>query len=186
MENHLCPWWLAYTFDNPLRALFHRTDRIFSSFVKEGMIVADIGCGMGHFSLGLAKMVKANGKVFAVDIQEQMLAIVEKRAAKKGVSNIIHPHLCTENEIGIKKPVDMALSFWMLHETLDKPLFIRQVKSILKDSGLLLVAEPRLHVPLSLFEKEIQIALDEGFDIKASPCIALSHAVLLEKNQPPS
>jgi len=177
----VCPWWVAYTFDNPLRALVHRPKRIFSSFVKEGMIVADIGCGLGYFSLGLARIVKTGGKVIAADIQEKMLATVEKRALRKGLSEIIHPHLCKGDDIGITEPVDMVLSFWMFHETVDKRLFVRQVKSILKDSGVLFVAEPRFHVPLPVFEKEIQIALDEGFGIKVSPRIAMSHAVVLEK-----
>lgn len=181
MENHVCPWWLAYTFDNPLRALFHRTDRIFASFVKEGMTVADIGCGMGYFSLGLAKLVKAGGKVFAADIQEKMLAIVEKRAVKKGLSKIIHPHLCTQDEIGINELVDGVLSFWMLHEIVDKQVFVQQVKSMVKDSGFLLVAEPRFHVPRAMFEKEVELIENEGFFMKPSPEIAFSHAMLFEK-----
>ncbi|NIO03848.1 MAG: methyltransferase domain-containing protein [Proteobacteria bacterium] len=181
MGSHVCPWWLAYTFDNPLRALFHRSDQIFSSFVKEGMTVADIGCGMGYFSIGLAKIVKENGKVIAVDIQTKILEVLEKRARSAGVSDIVQTRLCKENEIGIPEPIDFALTFWMVHEAPEIKPFLQQINDILKDSGLLLIAEPKLHVSRSQFEHEIDIARDIGFRIKDEPKISFSHSVLLEK-----
>ena len=55
-DHHVCPWWLAYTFDNPLRRLIHNPRDIFSGYVKEGMTVMDVGCGMGYFTLGLAEL----------------------------------------------------------------------------------------------------------------------------------
>lgn len=183
MVNHVCPWWLAYTFDNPLRALFHKPDHIFSHFVKEGITVADIGCGMGYFSIGLAKIVKENGKVIAVDIQKKMLEVLEKRAKGVGVSDIIQTSLCKENKISITEPIDFALTFWMVHETPDKKQFLQQINVILKDSGMLLITEPKFHVSRSQFEHEIEIARDVGFRIKDEPKIAFSHAVLLEKTE---
>ena len=48
---------MAWTFDNPLRRWFQDPERILGSFVREGMTVADIGCGMGYFSVAMAKMI---------------------------------------------------------------------------------------------------------------------------------
>jgi len=53
------------------------------------MTAADIGCGMGYFSIGLAKIVKANGRVIVVDIQRKMLEVLEKRARNTGVFDIV-------------------------------------------------------------------------------------------------
>ena len=181
MGNHVCPWWLAYAFDNPLRAIFHKPERIFSDIVKEGMTVADIGCGMGYFSIGMARIVKQGGKVIAVDVQKKMLKILEKRAARAGVLDIIQTYLCKDNEIGIAGAVDFALAFWMVHETPDKINFLRQVGDILKGSGQLLITEPKFHVSGSQFKREIDIANDAGFRINDEPKIAFSHSVLLEK-----
>lgn len=181
MANHVCPWWLAYTFDNPLRALFHKPEQIFAHVVKEGMTVADIGCGMGYFSIGLAKIVEADGRVIAVDIQKKMLEVLEKRARNAEVLDIIQPQLCKEKEIGIAEPIDFALTFWMVHETPEKKQFLQQINAILKDSGLLLIAEPKFHVSSFQFEQEIDIAQSVGFRIKDEPKIAFSHSVLLEK-----
>jgi hypothetical protein len=33
---HVCPWWLAYTFDNPLRRLLHNPEKLLAGLVEEG------------------------------------------------------------------------------------------------------------------------------------------------------
>ncbi len=183
MGHRVCPWWLAYTFDNPIRALFHKPEKIFSPFLKEGMTIADIGCGMGYFSIGLAKIIKGNGKIIAADIQEKMLAVLEKRAKSAGVFDTIQTHLCKENEIGITEPIDFALAFWTLHEAREKEEFLKQVHTMLNSSGMLLVAEPKFHVSRSQFEREIAVAQSVGFRIKDKPTIAFSHSALLGKDE---
>src|SRR3954452_13808010 len=50
--------------------------------VKPGMIVADVGAGVGYFSVRVAKRVGPEGKIFAVDVQPEMLTILKDRAAK--------------------------------------------------------------------------------------------------------
>ncbi len=182
MGNHICPWWLAYTFDNPLRTIFHKPDRIFSPYVKPGMTVADIGCGMGYFSIGLAKIVTDSGKVIAVDLQPKMLEKLEKRAEKAGVLHRIRTHLCEETDIGITEPIDFALAFWMVHETPDVEIFYKQVFSILTNSGMLLVAEPKMHVSRNDFDKSVAMARKIGFQHVASPHISFSHTVVLARD----
>ena len=86
-----CPWWLLFTFDNPLRKLIHDPIKILSPFVESGDTVLDVGCGMGYFSLGLAELVGEKGKVIAADLQPQMLAGLSKRAASAGLDERIHP-----------------------------------------------------------------------------------------------
>lgn len=181
MKNHVCPWWLAYTFDNPFRYLFHKPERIFSLHVRGGMTVADIGCGMGFFSLGLARIVGNKGKVIAVDLQEKMLERVEKRTGKAGLSGIIETRLCGEDDIRISEPLDFALAFWMVHETPDAGQFFSQVFSALKPSGLLLMTEPAFHVSRSQFKNELDMAVEAGFHVKDYPKITFSSSVLLEK-----
>jgi hypothetical protein len=49
-NHHVCPWWLAYTFDNPLRRLIHNPRKILSGYVKERMTVKNDshGCRLRH------------------------------------------------------------------------------------------------------------------------------------------
>ena len=181
MGDHVCPWWLAYTFDNPMRALFHKPDLMFAPHVREGMTVADIGCGMGYFSIGLAKIVKESGKVIAVDLQGKMLEKMEKRAKKKGVGAVIHPIQCNEHDIGISEPLDFALAFWMAHETPDVERFFDQVYQALKPGGLFFITEPRFHVKVEDFGRELEFSAKVGFEVKEEPLVKFSHASVLKK-----
>lgn len=181
MAKHVCPWWMAYTFDNPLRRIFHKPEEMFTPYLQEGMTAIDLGCGMGYFSIGMAKLVGETGKVISVDLQQKMLDTLKKRAEKAGVANRITTFLCDEDDIGSHAEVDFALAFWMAHETPDETNFLKQVHALLKKSGKLLLAEPQLHVTGAEFKKTLSIAQKVGFKHLASPIISLSHTALFEK-----
>ena len=181
MGTHVCPWWFAYTFDNPLRSLFHKPELLFSRYVREGMTVADIGCGLGYFSIGLARLVRESGKVIAVDIQGEMLDRMVRRASKQGVREIVSPVQCGDDNIGIDEPLDFALAFWMAHETPDVKRFFVQIHSALKPGGLFFIAEPKIHVSADEYRRELEIAEKVGFTVEEEPPVRFSHAVVLRK-----
>jgi len=181
MAKHVCPWWLAYTFDNPLRRIFHKPEKIFTPYLHEGTTAIDIGCGIGYFSIGMAKIVGKTGKIISVDIQQKMPNILMQRAKKAGVAKHITTFLCDENNIGINEKVDFALTFWMAHETPDEFNFLKQVHSILNKSGRLLLVEPKMHVTFNEFKKMLSITQELGFKLIDSPEIYFSHAAVLEK-----
>ncbi|KKS34039.1 MAG: hypothetical protein UU96_C0009G0001, partial [Parcubacteria group bacterium GW2011_GWC2_42_13] len=56
--------------------------------IKPGMVAADFGCGAGYFSLALAKEVGSQGRVYAIDIQKEVLEVVRNRAKSRHCSNI--------------------------------------------------------------------------------------------------
>jgi len=56
--------------------------------LKPGMIVCDMGCGNGFYTLKIAPMVGEKGKILAVDIQKEMLEMLDKRAAAEKVNNV--------------------------------------------------------------------------------------------------
>lgn len=178
-KHHVCPWWLAYTFDNPWRRLIHRPTAMFHGLVEEGMTVMDVGCGMGYFSIALAKIVGPQGRVIAVDLQPQMLNILRKRAEKAGVADRISTHQSEASSLGIQIKVDFAVAFWMVHETPDTHSFFREIVSLLKPDGKLLIAEPKLHVSAEHFQNILTAAGDTGLRIAARPRIALSRAAVL-------
>jgi 2-polyprenyl-3-methyl-5-hydroxy-6-metoxy-1,4-benzoquinol methylase len=114
-QKIVCPWWLCYTFDNPLRRLVHNPERILGPYVRPGDRVIDIGPGMGYFTLPLARRVGPGGCVTAIDIQAEMLSVLMARARRRGVPNVIRPHLATRDSLGRHEPADFILAFWMLH-----------------------------------------------------------------------
>jgi ubiquinone/menaquinone biosynthesis C-methylase UbiE len=182
-NGHICPWWLAYTFDNPLRKLFHKPRVMLAPYVKEGMRVLDAGCGMGFFSIGMAKLVGDHGRVFSVDLQPKMLQITDKRARRAGLKERIGIHRCTPDTLGIDEKVDFILAFYMVHEVPDQDHFFRQLRSILNPGGKILIAEPRFHVSEKDFLKTIQIAESNRLKVCERPAIRLSLAAVLEDNE---
>jgi len=182
MGDHVCPWWLAYTFDNPIRQLFHKPEKILNPYLQNGMTAIDIGCGMGFFSIGMARLVGENGLVISVDLQQKMLNVLRKRAKRAGLADRIRVHRCEPDSIGINQKGDFALTFWMAHEVPNVKEFLRQVYLVLKSTGKFLLVEPKLHTPLSRFEEIMSSSLQAGFRTVDTPRILFSRTALFEKS----
>jgi len=180
-EKHTCPWWLAYSWDHRLRKWVHNPHQILEPYLSEGDFVADIGCGMGYFSMAMAEYVGSSGKVFAVDLQQQMLDILQKRSQHLTAQLPIKTILAGNEENDIKVSLDFMLTFWMLHEVEDKEAFLRNWQSFLKDGGKYLLAEPIFHTSHKLFDEEVEICKDIGFVEIPHPHVRVSHSVLFRK-----
>lgn len=180
MDEHVCPWWLAYTFDNRLRSLFHNPEELLGEYVKPGDTVVDIGAGMGFFSIAMARMVGEAGTVIAVDIQSKMLSVLQERARRNGFEQRIRLHQCRENSLGLTEPVDFALAFWMVHEVPDPGNLLRSVYAILKPSAFFFYTEPRIHVSRSRFEHIVGIAQSAGLKPVTRPPVSLSRAMVFK------
>jgi ubiquinone/menaquinone biosynthesis C-methylase UbiE len=181
MDKHVCPWWLAYTFDNPLRRFFHKPEQIISPYLKSGMTALDLGCGLGFFSIGMARIVGKSGRVISIDVQQKMLDIMMNRAAKAHVSERITPILSANDTIDLLDCADFALAFWMIHETPDAQLFLRQVHDLIKPGGCLLITEPKMHVTVSEFNTTVSSALKTGFQTIDEPSVSFSRSVVFQK-----
>ena len=178
----LCPWWFTWTFDNPFRRLFHDPHRLLEPYVVPGSRVADIGCGMGYFTVELARLVGPAGDVQAVDVQPQQLRVAERRCRRAGVANRVRFIEATAGSLTLTGPVDFVLAFWMVHETEDARRFFDQVFAILKEQGKMLIAEPKMHVGRRRFHEIVQAACDAGFRYSGAPAVRLSRAALMERN----
>lgn len=180
-DEHVCPWWFAYTFDHRLRRLFHNPEKILKPYVRPGMTVIDIGCGMGFFSIPMAKMVGETGTVISVDLQQKMLGILGKRAEHEKIPHNIIKHKCDRDNLGVKQKADFALTFWMVHEVSDKLTFLKQVYTILNPAGKLLIVEPKIHTSNSYFNELVSSCKQLGFLQLANPKIAMSRSLLFTK-----
>jgi ubiquinone/menaquinone biosynthesis C-methylase UbiE len=145
------------------------------------MTALDLGCGMGYYSIAMAKMVGPSGRVVSVDLQRKMLEVMQKRAARKGVSDRIEPVRASHGDIRFRGEVDFALAMWMLHEVISKDQFFEQVRACLKEGARFLVAEPSFHVSRELFNAELKLAGECGFSMIDEPKVGVSYAAVLEK-----
>lgn len=181
MRPHVCPWWLAYTFDHPLRRLFQNPYRLLGPYLHEGDTVIDAGCGMGFFSIPMAQMVGETGTVIAVDLQPQMFPVLMRRAAREGVAGRVQPHACWADDLGLEVSAQFALASMVVHEVPDQARFLRQVAECLTPTGRFLVAEPALHVSRKAFAMTCTYAGEAGLRHIESPRVPFCHAALFAR-----
>ena len=184
MAEHVCPVWVGYFLACPLRKLFQNPKKILGPYVERGMKVLDIGCAMGFFSLPMAEMVGCEGKVFCFDVQEEMLASLQKRAQKAGASYNIDAHVCSTDSLGLdglSDQIDFALASAVVHEVPSAKSFFSEIYGAIKPDGRFLVVEPKGHVSQKDFEDSISKAEKAGFSVINRPQISRSRSVLLGK-----
>jgi ubiquinone/menaquinone biosynthesis C-methylase UbiE len=183
MSHRVCPWWLGYFLVNPLRRLWQNPVDLLAPFVREGMIVLEPGCGMGFFTLDVARMVGRSGKVIAVDLQPKMLAGLRRRAARANLLDRIDLRLASPEALGISDlagQVDLALALHMVHEVPDAASLFAEIRQTLKPGGRLLVTEPRGHVSAEVFAAELAAAEKSGLRTLDRPARGRDAVALLE------
>jgi ubiquinone/menaquinone biosynthesis C-methylase UbiE len=178
-KTFVCPWWLCFSFDNFTRAWYQNPFKIMTPLVKSGFKVLDVGPGRGYFTLPIASLVQPDGLVFALDIQEKMLDILKGNAEQKGYSNII-THLYDGNYFKIQEKFDFVNIFWMFHEINNKNSFLNELRMVCKSGCRVLFVEPYVHVSKKMFNKSVQLFLDNGFRTINTVKINISRAVIFE------
>ncbi|ADK85065.1 Methyltransferase type 11 [Desulfarculus baarsii DSM 2075] len=167
MAEHVCPVWVGYLLLSPLRKLMESPRKLLGSYISPGMTVLEPGCGMGFFTLPVARMVGPEGKVVAVDIQPKMLQKVRARAASAKLLDRIETRLATGDVLGLEDlagGVDFALALHVVHELKDQAGFFREIHEALKPGGRLLVVEPRGHVSADNFAEFLALAHRAGLE----------------------
>jgi ubiquinone/menaquinone biosynthesis C-methylase UbiE len=75
--------------EDPGRDEWQKPDAVLAHLdLKPGETIADIGAGSGYFTLRLARAVGPGGRVYAVDIDQEMLEYIQQRARRERLSNI--------------------------------------------------------------------------------------------------
>lgn len=130
--------------------------------VKPGMVVADVGAGVGYFTVRVAKRVAPGGKVFAVDVQPEMLAILKDRARKAKLTNI-QPILGSESDPHISPAsCDLILMVDVYHELSQPQKMLQKMKQALKPDGRLVLLEYRKEDPHIPIRPEHKMSIEEA------------------------
>ena len=141
--GHRAAGWL----DRPMREVVERTDLLIERLPLElDDVVADIGAGTGYFTFPIARRVP-DGEVLAVDIQPEMLALLEGRAAEAGVENV-RPVLGTVTDPNLPAGgVDLILIVDAYHEFSHPREMGEALVRALVPGGLLVLVEYRAEDP---------------------------------------
>ncbi|MCX6640222.1 MAG: methyltransferase domain-containing protein [bacterium] len=167
MHNHahpdVCPAKCVKWLNSPIRKLIQNPRKLLQDYVKPGFTAVDLGCGGGFFSVELAKLVGATGKVISVDLQPEMLEFTREYARKNGVLNRITLHPCAANDLKLDSlEADFVLAFYMVHEVPDRQRFLNQVAALLKPGGCFYWIEPSFHVKAKQFQQMLGEAQSAG------------------------
>jgi len=114
------------------------------SGIKKGMHVLDLGCGSGAFTTFIARAVGEKGRVYALDIQADMLKQLENKLSKPENKDIQNIKLIEGNAYELpfdNGSLDLVNMVTVLQEIPDRNRALQQVKRVLKPGGFLAVTE---------------------------------------------
>ena len=111
--------------------------------IEPGQKVCDLGCGNGFYTFELARRVGPEGRVYAVDIQPEMLRMLAERGAQEGLRNI-RPILGTVIDPRLPKgELDLVLCVDVYHEFSHPEPMLARIRESLAPGGRLALAEFR-------------------------------------------
>jgi len=120
-------------------------DRIIAQLgIKNGMIIADLGCGAGYFTIPMAKALHNTGQVYAVDVLAFALESVMSQAKLYGLLNVRvkRANVETVGGTGIEAgKVDMAVMVNILFQCQDRDAVFQEAKRILAPGGRIVVID---------------------------------------------
>jgi ubiquinone/menaquinone biosynthesis C-methylase UbiE len=131
--------------------------------VREGQTVADIGCGSGYFTVHLAKRVGPKGRVFATDLQQEMLDLLKKKLASQKLGENVVPKLVTPDDAKLPAgELDLVMMVDVYHELPNPPVTLAQIRRALrKETGRLGLIEYRAEDPKVQIKPEHKTTLDQ-------------------------
>ncbi len=109
--------------------------------IREGMTVLDVGTGPGFYLPYLSKMVGEKGKVYAIDVQEEMVKRAREKVEKEKLTNV-EVLRSEENSIPLPdRSVDFVFMAFTFHELEDPKRFVEELKRVAKPLGYLAIID---------------------------------------------
>jgi len=115
--------------------------------IEPGMTICDMGCGNGFYSLKMARLVGPRGRILAVDVQPEMLAMLRQRAENEGIENIT-PILGSLHSPRVPpRSADLILLVDVYHEFSHPQRMLAAMHAALKPQGRIVLVEYRAEDP---------------------------------------
>jgi len=162
--------------------------------IGPGQTVADIGAGSGYYTVRLADAVGPTGRVFATDIQPEMLALLRTRLADRKIGGNVELVQGTPTESKLPDAaIDLALMVDVYHELSQPQAMLRGLRDALKPNGRLVLLEYRKEDPripikfehkMSVAEAKLEVE-HEGFTLTTvDEALPWQHVLIFTKKNP--
>jgi SAM-dependent methyltransferase len=130
--------------------------------IDKGATVADVGAGSGYMTVKLARRVGPAGKVYANDIQPQMLLLLRQRLAREKLTNV-ETVLGTNDDPKLPaSAIDLILMVDVYHELQQPQAMLRHMRDALKPGGRLVLLEYRKEDPAIPIRPEHKMSVAEA------------------------
>jgi ubiquinone/menaquinone biosynthesis C-methylase UbiE len=136
------------------------------SGIRPGMTVLDLGCGSGAFTTFVARVVGDKGKVYAIDVQAEMLKQLERKLARpenRDITNVELKEASAYNLPFEDEALDLVYMVTVLQEIPDRGKALREIRRVLKAGGILAVTELLADPDYPLRSTTVKICRKEGF-----------------------
>jgi len=136
--------------------------------IEKGATVADVGAGSGYMTVKLSKKVGPQGKVYANDIQQGMLDLLNKRLTKAKITNVSLV-LGTQDDPRLPpEALDLVLMVDVYHELSQPQVMLQKVRASLKPGGRLVLLEYRKEDPSIPIKPEHKMSVaDAKLEVEA-------------------
>jgi SAM-dependent methyltransferase len=158
--------------------------------IAEGSTVADIGAGAGYMTWRMAERVGPRGKVYANDIQPQMLALLKRNMAQRKLTNV-EPVLGAVDDPKLpRNAIDLVLLVDVYHEFSEPQAMLRRIREALRQDGRLVLLEYRAEDPSVPIRPEHKMSVaqvkaelqPEGFRLeRVSEALPRQHILIFRK-----
>jgi SAM-dependent methyltransferase len=135
-----CPSSLSWLVDNPIRRRYMRPvlERI---GIQPGERVLELGPGPGVFTVYAAQRIGPEGQLIAIDIQQEMIAQVERRVRQEGLTNV-EAHVASAHDLPLGAgSVDRAFLVTVLPEIPMPARALAELHRVLRPDGVLSITE---------------------------------------------
>ncbi|MHA1689398.1 MAG: class I SAM-dependent methyltransferase [Promethearchaeota archaeon] len=153
--------------DNPWRRKFIQNPEVVANRMQfePAMNIVEIGPGKGHYTITVAKRIFPDGKVYAVDISEEVINRLKRTLEKEEITNIIPRienayHFSFSNE-----SMDRILAIACLPEVPEPVKVLKECHRILKPTGLVSLCELFIDPDYPHRKTEIKWAKKAGFEL---------------------
>jgi ubiquinone/menaquinone biosynthesis C-methylase UbiE len=130
--------------------------------IPKGAAVADVGAGSGYMTEKLARTVGPTGRVYANDIQPEMLRLLARRLMAKRITNVTLVQGAVDDPRFPSSSVDLELLVDVYHEFSEPQAMLRHLREALKSDGRLALLEYRKEDPAIPIRPEHKMSVAEA------------------------